>query len=164
MKCIVNGVEEDIPAEEAALIQADWDAKDAAKSAALLEVLHDAIDEAAGAARLRFCANGWGIKEEYHRAEVVAREYKALGYPDSPVPDDIQAELARLQTINPAATNQDAADSIIEQADYLYPMLSTIRKIRLTGKAAVTVAATDAEKRAAAETTIAQLNAIQPPA
>jgi len=135
----------------------------AVKNADLLKRLHKRIDDAAGEARRRFCADGWGIKEEYHRAEVIAREYQAAGYPVSPVPDDIQAELARLLTINPGATNQDAAISIIAQADYLYPMLSNIRKIRLTGKAAVTSAATDADKLTATDATIAQLDAIQPP-
>ena len=117
------------------------------------------IDRAAGRARARFVSTGQLIEEEYREAEKAVQEWRATGSPADQVPEEISAWIDAANM-----TAEDAATDIEQTALAWKQVLTQIRTIRLTGKAAIDNATDDAEFMAVAQPYIDQLSALGPTA
>lgn len=119
-----------------------------------------AIDIEAGNARQRFVSDGQFQAEEYLQAEQSTQAWVDAGKPGDAVPGDVQA-WADASGMSPS----DAADDILATATRWRSMITHIRQIRLTGKAAVD-AAEDQDSAndmaAVAAPFIDQLKAVKP--
>lgn len=94
-----------------------------------------AIDQEAGNARARFVSAGQFQAEEYLQAEQSARAWVDAGRPEGSVPGDVQA-WADVSGM----TASESADDILATAQSWRATITTIRQIRLAGKAAVDAA------------------------
>lgn len=118
------------------------------------------IDTEAGNARSRFVSAGQLVAEEYMQAESAANQWTDAGRPSDEVPADVQvwADAAGM-------TPDQAANDILATAQNWRGVITTIRQIRLAGKAAVD-AATDLgtadDMATAAQPYIDQLEALKP--
>lgn len=117
------------------------------------------IDVYAGQTRAKFPSPGEWLGEEYRTAYDQSVQYKADGYPVSPVPPMVQSWLDHND--KSLATAQEAADDIIATGDTtLIPALESIREFRLEGKKAVKDATDQALIDAAKGTAKAKMDAI----
>ncbi|WP_342632123.1 hypothetical protein [Marinobacter alkaliphilus] len=115
------------------------------------------IDQMAGRARLRFVSAGQLIEEEYREAEKAVQEWRTAGSPTAQVPEEISAWIDAANM-----TAEEAATDIEQTAVAWKQVLTQIRTIRLTGKAAIDNAADDADFMAIAQPYIDQLDAMGP--
>lgn len=119
-----------------------------------------AIDTEAGNARARFVSAGQLVAEEYLQAERSAQAWDDSGRPADQVPGDVQAWADAA-----GMTPEQAAEDILTTAASWRTLITTIRQVRLGGKAAVD-AATDQgtadDMATAAQPFIDQLRAIKP--
>ncbi|KMQ72834.1 hypothetical protein [Marinobacter subterrani] len=119
-----------------------------------------AIDRAAGQARQRYVSDGQLVEQEYRQALEATKEWRAAGSPANSVPADIQvwADAAGISA-------EESAQNIEATAAAWTQVLSNIRQIRLSGKAAVD-AATDQssahDMEVVAQPYIDQLEALKP--
>lgn len=118
------------------------------------------IDTEAGNARTRFVSAGQLVAEEYLQAENAAQQWTDSGRPASQVPDDVQvwADASGM-------TPDQAADNILATAANWRTLITTIRQIRLSGKAAVDSATdqdTADDMMQVAQPFIDQLRALKP--
>ncbi|AWL12805.1 hypothetical protein HMF8227_02353 [Saliniradius amylolyticus] len=120
---------------------------------ALKTALKAAIDTAAGSVRKAYVSQGQLVEEEYHLAKQHAEGWDGSG--DAPATVQAWADASGLSTA-------EAKDDILATATAWEQALTAIRAARLSGKAAVSGATDDDEALNAAETAIAQLNALMP--
>lgn len=118
-----------------------------------------AIDASAGRARARFVSTGQLIEEEYREAEKAVQQWRSAGSPPDQVPEEISAWIDAANM-----TAEEAATDIEQTALAWKQVLTQIRTIRLTGKAAVDNAADDSDFMAVAQPYIDQLDVLEPTA
>lgn len=119
-----------------------------------------AIDAAAGRARSRFVSLGHLVVEEYLQAEMAAGQWTNAGRPSDAVPADVQV-WADAAGMTPA----QAADNILATAQNWRSVITTVREIRLNGKAAVGSAPDEGragDMSQVAQPYIDQLDAVEP--
>ena len=116
-----------------------------------------AIDTAAGSARARYVSAGELVEQEYLQAKRSVEEWRAAGSPAGSVPEDIMvwADASGMSA-------EQAAQEIEATAAGWAQVITAIRQIRLTGKAAIDAAADAADYTATAQPYIDQLDAMQP--
>ena len=114
------------------------------------------IDMAAKAVYNAIGGDSPGLLAEYQQANADATSFKGAGYPASDVPSTV----ACWATAS-GMTAQAAADNIIATASAWYACLDAIRQARLIGKSNVNKAATTADAQTAANSAIAQIQAVQ---
>ncbi|MFC4699395.1 hypothetical protein ACFO4O_04380 [Glaciecola siphonariae] len=114
----------------------------------------DLIDQAAGRARMRFVSQGLLIDQEYLIAEQEAKEWIAAGSDVNNVPETLDSWVAAS-----GMTETAAASNITSTSAQFRGAIKSIRRIRLTGKKAVTDASLETFK-AIAQTYINQLDAL----
>ena len=122
-----------------------------------IELAKRAIDTAAGKARSRFVSSGDFIDQEYSQVDASVKAWRESGSPASDVPGDVQAWAAAT-----GMTAEEAAADIEQTSANWRSLLTTIRHIRLAGKAAVDAADDEADFYAIAQTYIDQLSDMQP--
>lgn len=116
------------------------------------------IDTAAGTARQSFVSPGTLVEQEYHLAKQEASDWLANGKDETTIPSSVADHMSMFDVGAEAA-----AQEIVATAELWEQALATIRSARLGGKAAVRSAETIEAAEQAAQTAIAELNAIRPP-
>lgn len=118
---------------------------------------NEQIDQAASRACERFVSRGKFTVFEYQITQTQVKEWRSAGSPTNDVPEMLQSWLD-----NSSYTTADQAAVNIEQtAAQFNQIVSTTRRLRLEGKAAVN-AASASNFKSVAQTYINQLDAIGP--
>ena len=124
---------------------------------AAIEALSDDVDTAAGDARAAFVSPGSYIDQEYQLAKQEAASWLNGDKDPNSVPSSLADHMAMFDV-----DADVAAHEILATAEAWEQALSGIRRARLGGKAAVRAAETIEAAEQAAQSAIAELNAIRP--
>lgn len=120
--------------------------------------LGQGVDKAAGSARASFVSPGSYIDQEYLLAKQEAQAWLDGGKDQNAIPSSVQDHIDMFDVGAEAA-----AQEIVATAEQWEQALGLIRRARLGGKTAVRSAETIEAAEQAAQTAIAELNAIRPP-